>query len=79
MNRPAEPNPARDWSTKAGAEALAELVRRYWRDRGFPPHVEVWIEPQRGGREPLVVIKRASGPGAFHPASPATVVTVRAL
>ena len=33
------------------------------RDRGFP--VEVWIEPQRGGREPLVVITSRLGPGGL--------------
>jgi hypothetical protein len=64
-----EPEPIRDWSTKAGAEALAELVRRYWRDHGFPD-VEVWTEFARGGREPLVVIKSRLGPGGLPPESP---------
>jgi hypothetical protein len=67
----AEPEPKRDWCTLAGAEALAELVRCYWRAQGFPG-VEVWTEIVRGGREPLVVVKSRHGPGGLPPASPAT-------
>jgi hypothetical protein len=70
MTRPAEPEPRRDWSSKAGAEALAAMVRQYWRERGFPD-VEVWVEPLRGGREPLVVVKSRLGPGGLPPGSPA--------
>jgi hypothetical protein len=68
--RAAEPEPQRDWSTKAGADGLAEVIRAYWRSHGFA-HVEVWVEPMRGGREPLVVVKSRLGPGGLPPASPA--------
>ena len=27
-------HPNRDWSTKAGAEALAAMIRDYWADQG---------------------------------------------
>jgi hypothetical protein len=64
MNRSAEPQPQRDWSTRGGALVLAEVIRRYWRDRGFPD-VEIWIEP-------LVAIKSRLGPGGLPPASPRT-------
>lgn len=61
-----EPEPKRDWSNWAGAEALAELIRRYWRDRGFPDF-DVRVEPLCGGREPLVVIKSRLGSNGLPP------------
>jgi hypothetical protein len=64
----AEPEPLRDWSTKAGAEVLAERVRRCWADRGYPD-VEIWVEALRGGREPLVTVKSRLT-GGLPPSSP---------
>jgi hypothetical protein len=55
MTRSAEPSPARDWSTRAGAEALAVAIRAFW--TGLGHDVGVWIEPGRGGREPVWIVK----------------------
>jgi hypothetical protein len=69
-DRPPEPAPRRDWSTLGGAESLAERVRRYWQRQGYPD-LEVWVEVQRGGREPLAVVKSRLGPGGMPPRDPA--------
>jgi hypothetical protein len=52
-----EPAPRRDYCSKAGAEALAAEIRRFW--SGFGHDVRTWIEPGRGGREPLWIVKSA--------------------
>jgi hypothetical protein len=57
-----EPNPARDWSTRAGAEALAAVVRRFW--VGFGHDVLVWAEVARGGRDGVWTIKSSLRGGA---------------
>lgn len=36
---------ARDWSSKRGAERLAEVIRDYWRRQGKRALVEITIEP----------------------------------
>ena len=55
VGRRLEPNPARDWSTRAGAEALAAEIKRFW--TGFGYDVFVWAEVARGGRDAVFTIK----------------------
>jgi hypothetical protein len=55
-NRRLEPDPARDWSSRAGAEALAEEIRRFWAGFGHL-EVRVWIEPARGGPQSIWAIR----------------------
>jgi hypothetical protein len=68
-DRAVEPAPRRDWSTLGGAESLAQRVRDYWQRQGYD--VEVWVEVQRGGREPLAVVKSRLGPGGLPPCAAA--------
>lgn len=51
-----EPDPARDWSNRLGAEALAAAIRRFWIELGHND-VLVWIEPLRGGKDPVWTVK----------------------
>jgi hypothetical protein len=56
MTRSAEePQPERDWSSRAGAAALAAEIRAFW--LGFGHDVLVWIEPGRGGRDAVWIVK----------------------
>jgi hypothetical protein len=50
-----EPEPERDWSNRPGAEALAAEISKFW--LGFGHDVRVWVEPGRGGRNPLWIVK----------------------
>jgi hypothetical protein len=52
-----EPSPGRDYCSRAGAEALAAEIKRFW--LGFGHEVRVWIEPGSGGREPMWTVKSA--------------------
>ena len=54
-NRRLEPNPGRDYCSRAGAEALAADIRRFW--AGFGHEVWVRVEPLRGGRDPIWMVK----------------------
>jgi hypothetical protein len=56
-SRRLEPAPGRDYCSKAGAEQLAADIRRLW--SGFGHDIRVWIEPGRGGREPMWIVKSA--------------------
>jgi hypothetical protein len=55
ITRRLEPEPERDWSNRPGAEALAAEIRRFW--SAFGHDIRVWIEPVRGGRDPLWMVK----------------------
>ncbi len=70
MTRSAEPQPERDWSSRAGVELLAAEIRRFWAGFGYST-VLVWIEPGRGGREPMWTVK-SSLRGGLPPGSPAS-------
>jgi hypothetical protein len=50
-----EPSPGRDYCSRAGAEQLAADIRRFW--SGFGHDVGVWVEPGRGGHQPVWIVK----------------------
>jgi len=50
-----EPELRRDWSSWAGAEALAAEIKHFW--AAFGHDIQVWIEPARGGKDPLWIVK----------------------
>lgn len=35
MTRSVEPQPERDWSSRAGAQALAAEIKRFWANFGY--------------------------------------------
>lgn len=62
-----EPQSSRDWSSKAGAEALAAEIRRFWTAFGYD--VQVWVEACRGGRNSVFTIKSSLRAGLPPPGS----------
>jgi hypothetical protein len=66
-----EPDPERDWSSRAGAEALASNLRAFWHSFGGFTSVKVWIEPGRGGSAPLWIVKSTLR-GGLPPPTPAS-------
>jgi hypothetical protein len=51
------PNPARDWSCRQGAEALAADIIGFWATFGFT--ILAWVEPVRGadGKDAIWTVK----------------------